>query len=113
MDRVKVIWFRTGTSGRIMWTGQKLSGSEQGPVTGWCGHSKSYLAKNKDQWQDGVDRVRVIWLRKETCVWMVWTEQNLSGLEQRPVAGWCGQRKRYLAKNKAQWQDGVDSVKVI
>ena len=36
MYRVKGIWLRTGTSGLMLWSGQKLSGLEQGPVAGWC-----------------------------------------------------------------------------
>jgi len=50
-----------------------LSGRQQRPVAGWCGQDKSYVAKNRDQWQDGVYRVKVISLRKETFVMMVWT----------------------------------------
>jgi len=42
-------------------------------VAGWCGQGKSNLFKNGDQWQDGVDRVKVIWLRTETNVRMVCT----------------------------------------
>ena len=56
MDTVKLILLKTETSGRMVWTGGKLFGSEQGPVAGWCGHGKNYLADKRDQWQDDVDR---------------------------------------------------------
>jgi len=82
-------------------------------VAGWCGQSKSYLAGNRDQWQDGVERAKVIWMKIGTRVRMVWTRQKLSGRELRTVAGWCGQGESYLVQNRDQWQDGVDRVKVI
>jgi len=50
-----------------------LSGWEQGPVAGWFGQGKSYLAEKGDQWQDGVNKVKVNWLRTETSVKMLWT----------------------------------------
>jgi hypothetical protein len=34
---------------------------------------KIYLAQNRDRWQAGVDRVKVIWLRKGTGGRLVWT----------------------------------------
>jgi len=42
-------------------------------VAEWCEQGKSYLAMNKDQWQVGLDRVKVIWLRTETSGRMVCT----------------------------------------
>jgi len=44
---------------------------------------------------------------------MVWTELKLSGWEQGPVAGWCGQGKVYLDENRDQCQDVMDKAKVI
>ena len=100
-------------------------------MAGWCGQIKSYLAKKRDQRQDGVDRVKVIWYRTWTSdrmVWtgkkviwlrtktssrLVWTGQKLSEREQGPVAGWFGQSKSYLAENRQEWQDDVDGANVI
>ena len=48
-------------------------------MSGCYGQGKGYLAENRDQWQDDVDRVKVIWLRTGTSGRMVWTGQKLSG----------------------------------
>ena len=48
-------------------------------MAGWFGQGITYLAENRDQWQDGVDRVKVIWLGTGTSGRMVWTGQSLSG----------------------------------
>jgi len=41
-------------------------------VAGWCGVGKSYQVHNRDQWHDGVDRVKVIRFRTGTSGMMVW-----------------------------------------
>jgi len=82
-------------------------------VAGWCGQGKSYLAENRDQWQEGVERAKVIWMRAGNSGRMVWTRQKLTGREQRTVAGCCEQGKSYLDENRDQWQDGLDRTKVI
>ena len=74
VGKVIVICFRTGTSDRMVWTGGKLFGSEQGLVAGWCGHSKNYVVQNRDQWQDGVETVKIIWMTTGTRGRMVWTQ---------------------------------------
>jgi len=46
-------------------------------VAGWFGQGKSYQVQNRDQWQDGVDRVNVIRFGTGTSGRMVWTQQIL------------------------------------
>jgi len=64
-------------------------------VAGWCGQGKSYQVQTREQWLDGVERVKAIRFR--------------TGTSDR----WCGQGKSYQFQNRHQWQDGVEWVKVI